>query len=127
MWCYPKDHGRWEKGENARLGGEGFHTGAPGTQWREHVSMKGRDQLPPHLSPFYTQEGRESCLGEGSKIIPGGPCPAVPRAVSINCPFMEPFKESAVWGTWLLKLVEGKGEGVGWGGGTFVGRHLAQL
>lgn len=58
------------------------------------------------LVSFPTQGGRESCLKGGSErvLILGGLCPAMLRAASINCPFMEPLKESPVWGPWLLKL-----------------------
>lgn len=77
--------------------------------------MEVREQLPSHLSPFHAQGGRESRLGGGSEraLILGGPCPAMPRAASTNCPFMEPVKESPVWGPWLLKLGEAKRQG--WG------------
>lgn len=76
----------------------------------------GQGAAATSLVSFPTQGGRESCLKGGSErvLVLGGLCPAMLRAASTNCPFTEPLKESPVWGPWLLKLREAKGEGVRW-------------
>ena len=84
----------------------------------------GGHQLPPH---FCTQGSRESCLGEGSErvLIPGGPCPTVPRAASTSCLFMEPFiQRVSSLGDLAVQTGRRQRRGGKVGEGTFVGRLL---